>query len=175
MEEQGPVWDVDLDDLIEAQEDSDAMYEHGIKTSWTVIDRIVKSKYALHHQRHSSRPRHDDLANRYYMGVVVTRRKERDGTQSYLVKWDELDYDQCTWEQEKDIKDLPDFQQKLELFRQFNDPANMQAAEKKLNADQAQQKAFKKYKQQSTCLGGTPEPSLSLLSCTLSLASPWLL
>lgn len=124
MEEQGPVWDVDLDDLIEAQEDSDAMYEHGIKTSWTVIDRIVKSK------------------------------KERDGTQSYLVKWDELDYDQCTWEQEKDIKDLPDFQQKLELFRQFNDPANMQAAEKKLNADQAQQKAFKKYKQQSTCLGG---------------------
>ncbi len=49
------MWDVDLDDLIEAQEDSDAMYEHGIKTSWTVIDRIVKSKYALHHQPHSSR------------------------------------------------------------------------------------------------------------------------
>ncbi len=97
-----------------------------------------------------------------YTGVVVTRRKERDGTQSYLVKWDELDYDQCTWEQERDIKDLPYFQQKLELFRQFNDPANMQAAEKKLNADQAQQKAFKKYKQQSTCLAGTPMPILSL-------------
>lgn len=97
-------------------------------------------------------------------GVVVTRRKERDGTQSYLVKWDELDYDQCTWEQETDIKDLPYFQQKLELFRQFNDPTNMQAAEKKLNADQAQQKAFKKYKQQSTCLGGTPQwPILSLV------------
>src|SRR3989344_3550268 len=98
-----------------------------------------------------------------YTGVVITRRKERDGTQSYLVKWDELDYDQCTWEQERDIKDLPYFQQKLELFRQFNDPANMQAAEKKLNADQAQQKAFKKYKQQSTCLGGTPGPILSLV------------
>jgi SNF2 family DNA or RNA helicase len=39
----------------------------------------------------------------------------------------------------------------------------MQAAEKKLNADQAQQKAFKKYKQQSTCLGGTPGPILSLV------------
>jgi hypothetical protein len=70
------------------------------------------------------------------------------------VKWDELDYDQCTWEEEKEIKDLPDFQQKVDLYRRFNDPADMQAAEKQLRADQAKEKPFKKYKQQPTCLGG---------------------
>jgi hypothetical protein len=56
---------------------------------------------------------------------VFSHRKGRDGTQSYLVKWDELDYDQCTWEEEKEIKDLPDFQQKVDLYRRFNDPADM--------------------------------------------------
>lgn len=47
MEEPGPIWDTDLDELIEAQEDGDSMYENGLKLAWTTIDRIIKSKYVV--------------------------------------------------------------------------------------------------------------------------------
>lgn len=73
----------------------------------------------------------------------------------YLIKWDELDYDQCTWEEEKTIKDLPDYQQKLELYSLFNDVEERQAAQKKFRAHQSQKKPFRKYKEQPTCLGGS--------------------
>lgn len=70
------------------------------------------------------------------------------------MKWDELDYDQCTWEEEKDIKDLPDYQQKVELYQRFNNLDEMSRAEKKYRALQSQKRQFEKYTEQPTCLGG---------------------
>lgn len=77
-----------------------------------------------HKDKHGQNNQHENLEERFYKyGVkpewlmvhrVINHRTMRDGRTLYLVKWRELPYDQCTWEEESD--DVPGLKSCIEYY-----------------------------------------------------------
>lgn len=65
-------------------------YRYGVKPEWLMVQRVINS------------------------------RTMRDGTVLYLVKWRELEYDHCTWEEEKD--EIPGLEDAIDYYTLKNPP-----------------------------------------------------
>ncbi len=77
-----------------AEEDDRDGFKNGVKAEWLEVDRII------------------------------ARREVRGGGSSqYLVKWRDLQYNECTWEDEKALAEELRAEAELALFRKVNDQA----------------------------------------------------
>ena len=60
---------------------------------------------------------------------VINHRTFRDGSTQYLVKWRELAYDKCTWEEEDE--DIPDLKKQIDWYHELRTVCNADGANKK--------------------------------------------
>ncbi len=79
------------------------------------------------------------------------------------MKWEELGYDECTWESEEDLKRLSGWESKLKQYTTFNNEAKVvkeirslqKAKQKKQSKRRKESKStFKQYTEQPACLAG---------------------
>ncbi|XP_017072248.1 chromodomain-helicase-DNA-binding protein 3 [Drosophila eugracilis] len=92
-------------------------YSNGVKPEWLIVHRVIKHT------------------------------KEPDGSTTYLVKWRELAYTECTWEKEND--DIHNLKQAIDLYKDLH---SIKKRHRKLNPTTD---LSKKYEDQPAFLEGT--------------------
>lgn len=83
---------------------------------------------------------------------IINHRQQRNGENQYLVKWRDLNYEHCTWEDEAREADVPEFKKGMEAYWDLRQQAEASTAERgKKKKKESKVKLSQHFPDKPTC------------------------